>query len=239
MIDCENLTIGYGETVAVNGMNLHIHEGEKVSVVGASGCGKTSLLHGLAGIIAPLSGHIAIHRRPVSGIREGTAIILQKDGLFPWKTVYGNVVVGLSQGRVSDDEEALVMATLDELGLKALSDRYLHQLSGGQRQRVAIARALVQRPDLLLMDEPTGALDMMSKEQFQDRMHRLYERHAMTSVIVTHDIEEAVYLGQRIVVMAEGRIKAIIQNEHWGKEGLREDMAFYEKCLGVRQVMQS
>lgn len=239
MIDCENLTIRYGETIAVNAVHLHIHEGEKVSVVGASGCGKTSLLHALAGIIAPLSGHVAIHRRPVPGIREGTAIILQKDGLFPWKTVYGNVVVGLSQGRVSDKEAERVMATLDELGLKPLSDRYLHQLSGGQRQRVAIARALVQRPDLLLMDEPTGALDMMSKEQFQDRMHRLYEHHAMTSVIVTHDIEEAVYLGQRIVVMAQGRIKAIIPNEHWGKEGLREDMVFYEKCLGVRQVMQS
>jgi len=238
MIRTQNLTIRYGDTLAVDQLNISIKEGEKVSVVGPSGCGKTSLLHGLAGLIIPSEGRITIYNDPVMGIRDNTAMILQDDGLFPWKTVYGNVAVAMGSGKVEGDGEQ-IQPLLEELGIDELRNRYLHELSGGQRQRVAIARALVRQPDLLLMDEPTGALDMMTKERFQEMMLHLYEGHAMTAVMVTHDIEEAVYMGQRIIVMEDSKIKGIIDNPDWAKEGIRDDLSFYKRCLEVRQVMKA
>lgn len=244
MITCNNLTIRYGNTVAVDQLNMVTQKGEKVSVVGASGCGKTSLLHGMAGLLKPASGEVTVHGEKVEDIRQGTAIILQQDGLFPWKNVYDNVSIALlshnkGEGSIEKGEaEKRVNLVLDELCILELKNRYLHELSGGQRRRVAIARALVQAPDLLLMDEPTGSLDMITKERFQDTLHQLYEQHQMTTVLVTHDIEEAVFLGQKIIVMGEGRILEILDNPYFGEVDLREDLRFYELCLKVRQVMK-
>ena len=256
MIECKGVTIRYGHTLAVDQLNMVIGQGEKVSVVGESGCGKTSLLHAIGGLQPVTEGLITVHDLQVTKIHKETAIILQKDGLFPWKNVYDNIAVAMVSGckgirgkgktkkeqRVDQSqptEMSQIHSVLSELNILDQKDKYLHELSGGQRQRVAIARALVQAPEILLMDEPTGALDMVTKERCQDTLHDLYEHHRLTAVIVTHDIEEAVYLGERIIVMADGQIKAVLMNPYYGNLGLREDIRFYELCLKVRQVMKS
>ena len=168
------------------------------------------------------------------------AVILQKDGLFPWKTVLENIHLALANAPIKpDDKTQLVRTLLKELEIENVSDKYLHEISGGQRQRTAIARALVQKPAVLLMDEPTGSLDMITKEKFQDSLHELYQHHDVTAVIVTHDIEEAVFLGQRILVMDDGRIISDIENPHYGQPDIRESMDFYKLCLKVRLVMKA
>ena len=240
MIECSNLSIRYGEIVAVDQLNMMINRGEAVTVVGESGCGKTSLLHAVAGLLQPWGGSVQVGGSIVADMREGTAIILQEDGLFPWKNIRDNVAIArLHQGIELKECYEQVDMILDELGILHLKEMYLNQVSGGQRQRVAIARSLIQGPDVLLMDEPTGALDMISKERFQDTLHSLYARHEMTSITVTHDIEEAVYLGMKIVVMKEGHILEVVANPYYGEAGIRDDIRFYELCLKVRQVMKS
>ena len=261
MIECKDVTVRYGAIQAVDHLNMVISQGEKVSVVGESGCGKTSLLHAIGGIIPVTEGKVFIHGEVIIDMPKETAIILQNDGLFPWKNVYDNIAVAmlsggrhtggrgkgkktlptdqLTNGSTSMALDSKIRTVLKELKILDQQDKYLQELSGGQRQRVAIARALVQSPEILLMDEPTGALDMVTKERFQETLHELYEHHHLTSVIVTHDIEEAVYLGQRVIVMAEGQIKATIENPYYGEVGLREELRFYELCLKVRQVMKA
>ena len=238
MIKTNDLSVCYGDTVAVKQLNISIKQGEKVSVVGKSGCGKTSLLHAFAGLVQATSGHVLVQDQLVSGIRHGTAIILQKDGLFPWKNVEDNVMLGILNNGSKESKKRKINAVLRELGIEDQKNKYLKELSGGQRQRVAIARALVQEPDLLLMDEPTGSLDMITKEEFQSSLHELYNKHEMTSVIVTHDIEEAVFLGEIIYVLDQGSIVGQIPNPLYGKTNVRNSIEFYELCLKVRQVMR-
>lgn len=240
MIECSELSISYGETIAVDQFNMVIQKGEAVTVVGESGCGKTSLLHAIAGLLQPSRGSVRVGGTTMEKMRPGTAIILQQDGLFPWKNVRDNVALALlHKGFQLKACYEQVDSVLDELGILHLKEMYLNQMSGGQRQRVAIARALIQGPDVLLMDEPTGSLDMISKERFQDTIHSLYERHEMTSVTVTHDIEEAAYLGMKIIVMKDGHILEVVTNPIYGEEVIREDLRFYELCLKIRQVMKS
>lgn len=239
MIEIQNMTFCYERDAVLSDINLKIREGEKISVIGLSGCGKTTLLHVIAGILRPSNGSVTFKELEVRDICKTAAIILQKDGLFPWKRVEDNVLLGLINTPLSPEQRKLkVSQVLQELDMKSFHDKYLHELSGGQRQRVAIARALVQQPELLLMDEPTGALDMITKEKFQDSLHGLYDRYAMTTVLVTHDIEEAVYLGQRILVMEGGKILHEIHNPYYGEKELRKRIEFYELCLKVRQVMK-
>lgn len=240
MIRIEKLSIKHGKTKAVNQLNMTIKHKEKISIIGRSGCGKTSILHALAGLIAPSSGRILIHNDHVTGIRNKTSIILQNSGLFPWKTVESNVMLGVINEEIPKDEKMnKVTAALAELDILDQKDKFLNKLSGGQRQRVAIARALVQSPDLLLMDEPSGALDMINKEKFQNSLHDLYLRRDVTAIIVTHDIEEAVFLGQKIFVMDDGQVIAEVINPFYGKENVRESIEFYKLCLKVRQVMKA
>jgi len=240
MIETTGLAVRYGKTLAVNQVNTQITSGEKISIVGRSGCGKTSYLHAIAGLLKVWEGEIRIKHEPVYGIRDDVAIILQKDGLFPWKTVSENIHLALSNAAMmTDGKTQLVQGVLKDLEIEDVSDKYLHEISGGQRQRAAIARALVQQPSVLLMDEPTGSLDMITKEKFQDSLHQLYQHLDMTAVIVTHDIEEAVFLGQRILVMEDGRIVSEIENPYYGQAHIRESMDFYKLCLKVRLVMKA
>lgn len=239
MIETHDLTIKYNETLAIDGINIHIEQGEKISVIGQSGCGKTTFLHALAGILFPTNGSVTVFDETNQGIRNGTAIILQKDGLFPWKKVGGNVYLGIINDLITKEAKwNKVEQLLEELGILDQKEKFLCELSGGQRQRVAIARALIQNPDLLLMDEPSASLDMITKEKFQDSLHELYEKHGITAVMVTHDIEEAVYLGQRILVMDCGKIVEEVINPFFGKKGIRDSIDFYELCLKIRQVMK-
>lgn len=233
MVKCENLSVRYEDHFGIRHLNMQLNKGTTCAIVGRSGCGKTTLLHAIAGLVEPLSGSVSVAGEPVSDIQEDTAIILQDDGLFPWKTVYENVAIGQKIRGMADN----ALSILDELDILDQRDKYPSQLSGGQRKRVAIARSLALAPKLLLMDEPTGSLDMITKEAFQDQILALYREHKMTMMVVTHDIEEAVCLGERIIVMREGQITAEIDNPLFMEEDIRNQMAFYELCLKVRKEL--
>jgi NitT/TauT family transport system ATP-binding protein len=239
MIEARNLTVHYNSTLALNKFDIQIRQGEKISIIGKSGCGKTTLLHALAGILEPTEGEITFYKEKINKNPKETSIILQKDGLFPWKTVRFNVFLGIINEPLSLKEKHIkVDAMLEELGIAEQKEKYLHELSGGQRQRVAIARGLIQQPKLLLMDEPTSSLDMITKENFQDSLHELYKHHKITAVLVTHDIEEAAYLGQRILIMDKGKVIGEIENPYFSNTALRDSIEFYQLCLRIRQVMK-
>lgn len=236
MVECRDLSVKYKDHFGIKNLNISLDRGRTCAIIGKSGCGKTTLLHAIAGLLPAMEGQVLIDQVLVSDIRKDTAVILQDDGLFPWKTVYNNVALGLRvQGMDQKLMDQKVSLILNELNIMDQKDKYPANLSGGQRKRAAIARALALEPDLLLMDEPTSALDMITKEAFQAQMLKLYREHKMTMVVVTHDIEEAAYLGQRIVIMKDGQITADIENPLFMKKDIRNQLEFYELCLEIRR----
>lgn len=238
MVEVKNLAVSYDIEKALDDVSFTIEKNTTCAIIGPSGCGKTTLLYCLAGLLAPKSGSTMIYGENITGIRKDTALILQDYGLFPWKTVWKNVALGLQiRGMAKQQQNELVDGILKELGLEQHKHKYPMQLSGGQKQRVGIARALAQKPDLLLMDEPSSALDAISKENLQNLILKLYKAHPMTIMLVTHSIEEAVFLGQKIIIMDQGRISNIVENPYFGDEDLRNKQDYYQICLKVRQWM--
>jgi NitT/TauT family transport system ATP-binding protein len=238
MIEVEDLQIKYGSERALHGIDFKLKRNKTCAVIGPSGCGKTTLIYTLAGLIKPDRGEVYINSRQLNGVRKDTAVILQEYGLLPWKTVWQNVALGL---KVRKKTEIFIKngvnKILQELKIERLRGKYPTELSGGERQRVAIGRALALSPDLLLMDEPSSSLDAITKEHIQDLVLRIYKEDPKTMVLVTHSIEEAVFLGQKIVIMGQGKIKNILKNPHFGDEKLRTKMDFYKICLKVRNLM--
>jgi NitT/TauT family transport system ATP-binding protein len=202
----------YGTTRALDTVDLTIQRGQFVSVVGASGSGKSTLLSIVAGLVAPTSGQVLLDENPISGPGPDRGLVFQHGAVYPWRTVERNVGFGLELlPRLSRAERAARVAWyLEETGLTALRKALPKELSGGQRQRVAIARALVCEPEVLLLDEPFGALDVQTKEDMQLLTRRIWADTGTTVLIVTHDVEEAVFLGQRVVVLGSdpGRVVA-------------------------------
>lgn len=238
MVHCEQVSVLYANQYGIRNLNMVLNRGETCAIVGESGCGKTTLLHAIAGLLEVTDGQVVIENKVVEGIRSDTAIILQEDGLLPWKTVYDNAALGLTLKKHSKDEVySQVWPLLETLNLEEHAHKFPIHLSGGQQKRVAIARALVMKPKLLLMDEPTGSLDMITKEAFQDQIMALYKQYGFTMMVVTHDIEEAVFLGQKIVVMKNGQITAQFDNSTFLSDGVRNDLTFYEMCLKVRKEL--
>lgn len=228
-----------GQT-ALDDVSLSIGDGESVALIGPSGCGKSSLLMMAAGLLRPSAGRVLVGGAPVDGPRRETALILQTLGLLPWKTVEANVALGLrlrGVGRRERRERA--RRALASVGLADVAARYPAELSGGMRQRVAIARSLALDCDLLLMDEPLSALDELLREQIQDMLRDLWRERGYTQVIVTHSIEEGVFLGQRVVVMTPhpGRVGAIVQNPGAGGRAWRASDGFYAVCREVRAAL--
>ncbi|MER6447298.1 ABC transporter ATP-binding protein [Streptomyces venezuelae] len=198
---------------ALDGIDLEIEAGEFVVVVGPSGCGKSTLLDLLGGLTRPSSGRILLDGKPITGPGLDRGIVFQQYALLPWRTALGNVEFGLEATGVQRRErKARAREFLDLVGLTGFEDRHPHELSGGMRQRVAIARSLAYDPDVLLMDEPFAALDAQTRESLQDELRRIWQRTGKTVVFITHGIEEAVYLGQKVAVMTSrpGRVKEIV-----------------------------
>ncbi|GGS02898.1 ABC transporter ATP-binding protein [Streptomyces nojiriensis] len=198
---------------ALDGIDLEIEAGEFVVVVGPSGCGKSTLLDLLGGLTRPSSGRILLDGKPITGPGLDRGIVFQQYALLPWRTALGNVEFGLeATGVPRREREARAREFLDLVGLTGFEDRHPHELSGGMRQRVAIARSLAYDPDVLLMDEPFAALDAQTRESLQDELRRIWQRTGKTVVFITHGIEEAVYLGQKVAVMTSrpGRVKEIV-----------------------------
>jgi NitT/TauT family transport system ATP-binding protein len=193
---------GGERTQILENCDLHLERGEFVVIVGPSGAGKSTLLRVLMGLVKPSGGEARVDIVKERG-RRSMALVFQDAKLLPWRTVAGNVAFGLEGLALSRAEiHARVSAALDLVGLPSQSERWPHQLSGGQRQRVGLARALAVEPDLLLMDEPFGALDAITRATLQDELLALWERTRKTILFVTHDIDEAIYLADRVIVLA-------------------------------------
>jgi NitT/TauT family transport system ATP-binding protein len=202
-----------GPFVALENINLEIKAGEFVAIVGPSGCGKSTLLDLLGGLTLPSAGRILIDGQPIKGPALDRGVVFQQYALFPWRTAQRNVEFGLEAKGVAARERAeIARRFLAMVGLGEFGERYPHELSGGMKQRVAIARSLAYDPDVLLMDEPFAALDAQTRENLQGELVRIWEQSGKTIVFITHGIDEAVYLGQRVAVMTShpGRIKQVI-----------------------------
>jgi len=227
---------------ALRGVTFDVGRGETCSIIGPSGCGKSTLLLIMAGLLRPSSGKVVIEGEVVKGPVKNAALILQEYGLFPWKTVYDNIAIGLRiRGVPRERERRIVSDLIKKLGLKGFERRYPKDLSGGMKQRVAIARALALNPDILLMDEPFSSLDEITREKLQTLLLKLWKDTGMTVVMVTHSVEEAVFLGRKIVVMTErpGRVKGVIENPSAGRVDYRMDEEFFEVCREVRRLVTS
>jgi nitrate ABC transporter ATP-binding subunit len=210
----ENLTIhgvtkrfavGDDEVEALAPVDLAIPKGEFVCMIGASGCGKSTLLRIIAGFEEPTTGEVAIDGKPVTGPGSDRGMVFQDYALFPWMTVRQNISFGPRQRHLAREE---IDQTTDEfvrmVGLERFADRYPNQLSGGMKQRVAIARVLANNANILLMDEPFGALDALTREQLQNELLQIWKRTGVTTIFVTHSVEEAVLLADRVLVMSAG-----------------------------------
>lgn len=204
-----------GAFMALRDVSLEVEAGEFVSIIGASGCGKTTLLRMLAGLTAYDTGEIRLRGELVRGIPARVGFVFQAPSLMPWRSVWENVALGLIPlgGSLSGEErERRVAAQIELTGLGGFEKSYPHEISGGMQQRVGLARALVAEPDVLLMDEPLGALDAFTRMRLQEELARIVERTGATTVFVTHDVDEAVFLSDRIVVMATspGRVTTVL-----------------------------
>lgn len=202
-----------GETVALNGVDLDIYNNEFICVVGPSGCGKSTLLNIIAGLLEPTSGEVYVDGKKVEGTGVDRGVVFQQYALFPWLTVKKNVEFGLKLQKLSKEEcEATAMKYIKMVGLEKFTNAYPKELSGGMKQRVAIARAYAVNPSLLLMDEPFGALDAQTRTQLQTDLLKTWEEEQKTCFFITHDVEEAILLASRVIVMSArpGRIKEII-----------------------------
>jgi NitT/TauT family transport system ATP-binding protein len=199
---------------ALDDITLDVKSGEFLALVGPSGCGKSTLLDLLGGLETPTSGRILLDGRPILGPARDRGIVFQQCALFPWRTAVQNVEFGLDiAGLKSKARREKALHYLDLVGLSAFANRYPHELSGGMKQRVAIARSLAYDPEVLMMDEPFAALDAQTRETLQSELLRIWRRTGKTIVFITHGIDEAVVLGQRVAVMTSrpGRIKQIVE----------------------------
>lgn len=206
MVELRGLAVAYrtagGIVQALEGVSASFPKGGISAIVGPSGCGKTSLVHAMAGLLKPEEGELLVSGQALQGVRRGSSVIFQDFGLLPWRTVAANAELGLAiQGVSPGERRSLTAPVLDELGLTAFAEFYPGQLSGGMKQRVALARALVSKPDILLMDEPFSSLDALTRETAQEFLLVLHRARPMTVIVVTHSIEEAVYLAETVFVM--------------------------------------
>jgi len=234
---------------ALDNINLEIDEKEFVAIVGPSGCGKTTCLRMVAGFEPASAGIVSVNGKAVTAPGPDRAVVFQQFALFPWKTVRENIELGLrNKGLPAGERAELIAASLKLMNLETHADAFPHQLSGGMQQRVAIARAYVLDPDVLLMDEPFGALDAQTRVVMQEELVRLARRNPRTVLFITHAVEEAVYLADRVAIMTRrpGRIKEVLdirsirEAENWDRHARIEDVMDLESFVHLRtQIWKS
>jgi NitT/TauT family transport system ATP-binding protein len=250
----------FGDFLALDGLSFEVADGEFFVLVGPSGCGKSTLLDLMAGLARPTHGTVALDGSPVTGPGLNRGVVFQQYALLPWRTAQGNVELGLEiKGEIKSatkgglrraERRRIAQHYLGLVGLADFADRYPEQLSGGMRQRVAIARSLAFEPDVLLMDEPFGALDAQTREALQDQLLEIQRSTRKTVVFITHDIEEAVYLGDRVGVLTArpGKIKQIFdiclsKRQPGGGEVVRSSAGYaryrHEIWLALRRTAES
>jgi NitT/TauT family transport system ATP-binding protein len=228
---------------AIKDVDFTVEPGQFCAVVGPTGCGKSTTLSLVSGLDKPSEGEVRVADKPVDGIAEGVSFMFQADALLPWKTVLGNVALGPSfRGVHKKEAEAAARDWLRRVGLAGFEDRHPHQLSGGMRKRVAMAAALINEPRILLMDEPFGALDVQTKAIMQTELIGLWEQLRPTVLFITHDLEEAVALADRVVVMTSGpgSVKAVFDIDLPRPRGAIQDIRFQPEFLELhRQIWES
>ncbi len=254
MIQLDSLTFRYANKPPIfQEFNWHVEVGDAWSVIGASGCGKTTLLYLLGGLLHPSTGRIVVGGQELTGPRPRTGLILQDYGLLPWATLRENVQLGLRIRRfygpdgIHAPREALpvnakerVNFWLERLGIEKVAESYPGQVSGGQRQRAAIARTLVLEPDLLLMDEPFASLDLPTRESLQELVYDLHGEGRLTMVTVTHSIEEAAFLGDKILILQNwiNSVPEIIRNSYGGQKVDLSDGGYQQMCAHIRAELK-
>ncbi|MDR2657672.1 MAG: ABC transporter ATP-binding protein [Oscillospiraceae bacterium] len=203
------------EISALSNMGLRIEPGEFVCLIGPSGCGKSTFLRLVAGLIQPTSGELFLDEKPIAGTGADRGLVSQDPTLFPWLNVYNNVAYGLKIRKVFNEKKADAQTYINLVGLTGFERSYPHQLSGGMAQRVSLARALVNEPKVLLLDEPLGALDAFTRMNMQDEILRIWKERGTTMLMVTHDVDEAIYLADRVFVMTPrpAKIEQVIKIE--------------------------
>jgi len=254
MIRIRNLTFQYpGQPLIFEGFNWRVFSGEAWAVLGPSGCGKSTLLYLLAGLRHPSGGEVIVNGEPLTKPRPKTGLILQDYGLLPWATVRQNASLGLRirrfygpDGRHAPSDEFVediqqpVSYWLDRLGLAEVADKFPGEISGGQRQRTAIARTLALSPDLLLMDEPFASLDAPTRQGLGDLMRSLRQEQHLTMVMVTHAIEEAAVLGEKILVLGQppNRAPQVVENPGATQTAFAETPEYQAVCLQLRRMLE-
>jgi ABC-type nitrate/sulfonate/bicarbonate transport system ATPase subunit len=242
MVKIENLNFAYKKGAPIFcDFNWKIESGERWSIIGPSGCGKTTLLYLLAGLRFPASGLISITNGHSDGLKTMTGLVLQDYGLLPWATAFQNVALGLKIQRVEKNTiNDITQKWMVELGIDAVNTHYPAELSGGQRQRVAIARTLILHPSLLLMDEPFASLDTLTREDLLDLTLSLWHKQPSTMVLVTHNIDEAVFWGSHILVLrkAPNSNCTIIDNPRSGTAEYRESPEYRGRCRQLRELIE-
>ncbi len=243
LISCRGISTGYqlnGKlNEAISRIDFSVCSGESVALVGPSGCGKTTLLLTLAGLEKPSAGAVTFMGQPLISPHRDISLALQDYGLFPWKTVKENIELGLRIRKEKIDSQK-IYDLMHELDIEDKARDYPQQLSGGQKQRVALARALVLRPSLLLLDEPFAALDTLTRERLQDLLAGIWRRRSFSMILVTHNIQEAVKLGRRIVIMAgnPGTIITDVANPAACSVGYRGSKTFFDMSQQVRLELE-
>ena len=245
MISIENLSVNYKSDsdvyTAISGINLTIPEGGTLAVIGPSGCGKSTLLKAIAGLIPEYEGTIKINGDELNPKKQTIGFMPQNYGLLPWRTVIDNIRLGMKIKRAPELLDRKVLKKLmRQLGIEGLGHRYPTELSGGQQQRVALARVFALQPDVLLMDEPFSALDAITREEMQDIFLKLWQKNNVSTIFVTHYVEEALYLGQRIAVLSasSGNINRIVENPLFGGKDIRQNPEFFEMSLKLKNSIK-
>lgn len=216
---------GGEKTIALNHLNVDIKAGEFVCLIGPSGCGKSTFLRLVAGLDKPTSGEITLDEQPIKGAGYERGLVFQDPTLFPWLNIHDNIAYGLKTRHIYKEHKQDVADFIRLAGLEGFEKSYPHQLSGGMAQRASLARALVNKPKVLLLDEPLGALDAFTRMNMQDEILRIWKERGTTMIMVTHDVDEAIYLSDRILVMTPrpAQIEEIIEvtigrNENQGRQ---------------------
>lgn len=243
MIEVKDLTVTYQgknqETLALDKVNINISTGDIYTFIGPSGCGKSTFLYVLSGILKDYTGSVLIDGQSINPKTQRIGLVLQNYGLLPWKNIYKNTMLGIKIKNQPIEVE-YSSYILKQLGIDALLDRYPRELSGGQQQRVAIARAFLLKPDILLMDEPFSALDALTREEMQELFLKIWKQNSVTTVFITHSVDEALYLGSKIVVFSPspGRILEVIDNPCFQMDNLKPKDEYHHMSMKLRKILR-
>lgn len=240
-IDRVSVSYDNGKTIAIDNVSLKIPNGVALCIIGPSGSGKSTLLRSVAGIEKIFSGNIYLNGEKLSPKNQKIGFVPQNYGLFPWASVEENILLGVKIKRevLNESKMRKLDALMESLGILEFRKRFPKELSGGEQQRVSLARAFLLSADVLLMDEPFSALDAITREESQDVFLKLWEKHKITTLFVTHDVEEALYLGEKIVILSNnGHILKELENPFFGSRKYKTQEDFFSLRTKIRELIQ-